>query len=187
VTERKNGKWETPVNLGENVNSKEDEFYPSVGKTGNIYFTATREYGIGKEDIFVSRFENNKYSNAIPLDTNVNSTLYEFNAFVSPDESFIIFTAYGRKDDIGRGDLYISKKNANGGWEKAVNMGGQINSPFLDYCPFVSFDKKTFYFTSERTNTKLLYDKSKTFTDFNSFLNKPGNGNGDIYCIPFNF
>lgn len=185
VTERKNGVWQTPTNLGTKVNSPQDEFYPSVGKSGNIYFTATRKNGIGKEDIHMCKFENGTYSESVPLDTMVNSTKYEFNAFVNADETLIVFTSYGRKDDMGGGDLYYCLKSPQGNWSKAIHMNDKINSTKLDYCPYVSYDKRTLYFTSERTTASQLYSKIKSLEEFKSFLTKPGNGNGDIYSVPF--
>ncbi|MBK8496879.1 MAG: PD40 domain-containing protein [Chitinophagaceae bacterium] len=140
VVEKENGKWGEPRNLGAPVNTKEDEFYPSITKTGNLYFTAAYKNGIGKEDVFMAKLENGKYGEPVPLDTAVNSKTYEFNAFVSPDEDFIIFTSYGRKDDNGRGDLYMSIKDASGNWQPAKHLS-MLNSAKLDYCPFVSFDK----------------------------------------------
>ena len=46
--------WGTPENLGPNVNTESDEFYPSITKSGNLYYTAQYKNGIGREDIFVS-------------------------------------------------------------------------------------------------------------------------------------
>ena len=55
----------------------------------------------------------------------------EFNAFIDLNDKFIIFSVYGRKDDNGGGDLYISRKNENGEWMKATNPGITINSKAL--------------------------------------------------------
>ena len=49
-----NDSWGTPENLGVIINSTADEFYPSVAKNGNLYFTAAYAGGIGKEDIYLS-------------------------------------------------------------------------------------------------------------------------------------
>jgi hypothetical protein len=38
----------------------------------------------------------------------VNSKGYDFNAFIDPDENYIIFSSYKRPDDLGGGDLYYS-------------------------------------------------------------------------------
>lgn len=186
-TERKKDHWATPVNAGDKINSTANEFYPSVAKNGNIYFTAERKNGTGKEDIYVSVFKNGAYTDPTPLDSNVNSYVYEFNAFVDPGEKYIIYTSFGRPGDYGKGDLYISKKDSKGHWQPAVNMGAGVNSAWLDYCPFVTADGKTLYFTSERVIDENLYGKQKTFFDLDLFLNNAGNGNGDIYTVPFKF
>ncbi len=186
VVEKENGKWGEPENIGAPVNTIADEFYPSVAKNGNLYFTAAYKNGVGKEDIFLTRWENGKYNEPLPLDTAVNSKTYEFNAFVSPDEDYIIFTSYGRKDDKGRGDLYMSMKDASGKWLPAKNLA-LLNSEKLDYCPFVSFDKKSLFFTSERTGLKRSYPGKAAGVDelIRSFTSAQ-NGGGDIYWVSFN-
>src|ERR1041385_7018826 len=80
------GGWSKPENLGPVVNTEADEFYPSIARNGNIYFTAAYPGGPGREDIYVSEFKNNQYQKPVALDTMVNSKFYEFNAFVDPNE-----------------------------------------------------------------------------------------------------
>ncbi len=183
--EKKDNKWGQPKNMGEPVNSTSNEFYPSVSINGNLYFTTTGRKSNGGEDIYVSVLNNGKYADALPLDTAVNSVADEFNAFVSPDEQFIIFSSYGRKDDKGGGDLYMSKKNAEGKWMPAKNLV-LLNSDKLDYCPFVSFDRQCLFFTSERSvlqnsfqGTPATY--SRLIKEYSSVLN----GGGNIYWVSF--
>ena len=133
----------------------------------------------------MARWQNGKYEEPEPLDEGVNSKTYEFNAFVSPDEQYILFTSWGRSDDKGGGDLYISLKDVNGGWQPAVNCT-MLNSEKLDYCPFVSFDKKTLYFTSERHNFSSSFPgKAITFSELQQMSTGSLNGGGNIYHIPF--
>jgi len=183
--EKKDNRWGEPINLGEPVNTSTDEFYPSITLSGNLYFTAAYKNAVGKEDIYLSVYENGKYLTPVPLDTAVNSPTYEFNAFVSPDERFIIFTSYGRTDDKGRGDLYMSTKDAGGKWRPARNLA-LLNSERMDYCPFVSFDKKNLFFTSERHALKGSYpDKRATFDELVANYAGSLNGGGNIYWISF--
>lgn len=185
VVERTKTGWNKPENLGEPINTEMDEFYPSITNSGNLYFTASYKTAIGKEDIFVAYNDGGKFKVPIPLDTAINSKAYEFNAFVAPDESYIIFTSYGRKDDQGRGDLYISMKDDKGKWTPAKNLG-LINSDRIDYCPFVSADGKSFFYTSERNKlVKSFPNKAVTVDQLMSILNSPQNGLGDIYWISF--
>lgn len=185
VVEKENNQWGNPKNLGAPINTRQDEFYPSITKSGNLYFTASYKNAIGKEDIYFSKWQNGSYSDPVPLDTAINSKAYEFNAFVSPDEDFIIFTSYGRKDDKGRGDLYMSIKDGNGKWQLAKNLAF-LNSDKLDYCPFVSFDKKMMFFTSERNNLKKSFNEiSAQLPQLIKSFTSAQNGGGDIYSINF--
>jgi Tol biopolymer transport system component len=184
VVDKVNGKWqEEAKNLGAPVNTTKDEFYPSATKSGNLYFTAEYGNGIGKEDIYVTSFVNGVYSQPVPLDTAVNSKTWEFNAFVSMDEKYILFTSYGRKDDSGGGDLYMSIKE-NGVWQKAKALT-LINSKALDYCPFLSFDQKSLYFTSARHAMTGSYEKPVTYDQLLSILTDKQNGTDNIYWISF--
>ena len=183
--EKKNGRWDEPKNIGEPVNTTTDEYYPSITQSGNLYFTAAYKNAIGKEDIYLSVWEKGKYNEPVPLDSAVNTDTYEFNAFVSPDEQFIIFSSFGRKDDRGRGDLYMSIKNENGKWQPAKNLG-PLNSDKLDYCPFVSFDKKILFFTSERHAIKDLFtDRPASYAELLLSFSAPLNGGGNIYWVKF--
>ncbi|MGH1433566.1 MAG: TolB family protein [Lewinella sp.] len=181
-SDREGEAWGEPIPLNGNINTAGDEFYPSVAKNGNLYFTATKEEGIGREDIYIARFVDGKYQRAEVLDSTINSLYYEFNAYVSPDEDMLIFSSYGRPDDLGGGDLYIARKNTAGAWLPAKNMGPSINSEKLDYCPFVDIARNTFYFTSERmTRSDTL--RIRNINTLQKMANTPGNGMGDIYRV----
>jgi len=181
MSERVDDTWTEAVALHPRINSMEDEFYPSITLSNTIYFTSTREGGAGKEDIWKSQFIDGDYQTPTVLDTAVNSDTYDFNAYVSPDESIIIFSSYGRADDLGGGDLYMSQKDATGRWQKAVHFGADINSKFLDYCPFLDVENNIFYFTSQRTSEMQLH--TDTYQAFKKYLNCSGNGMGDIYYM----
>lgn len=171
--------WSAPKNLGAPVNTSNNEFYPSLAKNGNLYFTSDGLKSLGKDDIFFSKWENNTYSEPTTLGLNINSAGYEFNSFVSPDEKFLIFTGYNRTEGLGSGDLYISYKDKNGEWEKAKNMGSEINSPLMDYCPFYDAKTQTLYFTSKRNTTSNL--GFKTMEELENEINKYENGFSRIY------
>jgi len=182
---QKNG-WSNPTNVGSPVNSESDEYFPSVSENGNLYFTTSYEDSFGKEDIYFSRFENGKYTTPINLGDSINTDLYEFNAFIAPDESYLIFSSSGREDGQGGGDLYISYRNEDGIWSKARNMGKRINSDKMDYCPFVSQDEKYFFFTSQRETYIFTNRKRKQLSEIYQLSNSIENGLGNIYWIEFN-
>ena len=82
--------WGSPINPGAPLNSEANEFYPSLTKDGTIYFCARTETAIGGEDLFYSKLVNGKYQTPVNLGDSINTERDEFNAFVSPEEKFII-------------------------------------------------------------------------------------------------
>ena len=180
--QKKGNRWEGPVNLGTAVNSDKDEFYPSLTKSGNLYFT--RNNDDRGDDIFISVVKDGTFSPAQTLPDAVNSKQDDFNAFIDPDEKFIIFSSYKRKDDLGRGDLYFALRK-DSIWHPAVHFENRINSTALDYSPFVSPDHKYFFFTSKRQLIKFPFPEPKTGSQVRNALNSYGNGFEDIYIMDF--
>jgi len=175
--------WGTPQNLGEPVNSEKDEFYPSVTKDGTLYLTAQYENSLGGEDIFWVPQIDGVYQKPENPGEAINSARGEFNACISADESILIFGSFGRGDGQGGGDLYISLKDENGNWTTAQNMGPQINSPALDYCPSISPDGKYLFFTSQRADMPAYSETQRNYKDLLSTFRGPKNGRGDIYWV----
>lgn len=171
--------WSAPINIGAPINTKYNEFFPAIAVSNNLYFTSDRPDARGKDDIFVSVWEEEAYEKAMALPEAINTEGYEFNAYIAPDESFIIFTGYARKNGLGSGDLYISYKTKEGNWTVAKNMGKTINSDQMDYCPFVHWSSKTMYFTSRKS---LVKPPKKTSTEsFLTAIDTYSNGLSRIY------
>lgn len=141
--------WTNPVNPGSPVNTDRDEYYPSVASSGNLYFTANYDDSFGEDDLYCSRLVDGDYQTPVNLGEKINTPGYDFNAFISPDESYLIFSSFGREDELGGGDLYLSWRSAAGFWSEPKNLK-IYNSDRLDFCPFVSRDEKFLFFTSQR-------------------------------------
>ena len=178
--ERTDDSWGEPKALPESINTDGDEYFPSVATNGNLYFTSCREDCKGIEDIYFSEYVDGKYLTPISLDSNINTNTYEFNAFVAPDESYLIFGSWGRPDGFGGGDLYVSYRNADKSWSRAVNMGEGINSEGLDFCPFVDVHRNTLYFTSGRA---LETDTIKSADHLFKMATAIENGLTNIYSV----
>jgi hypothetical protein len=172
--------WGSPVRLPEVINTTTgNEFYPSVTREGHLYFTATRSGGAGQEDIWVSRLEHGVYQPAQALPEAINSATYEFNAFISADEQFLLFSSYGRPDDHGGGDLYVSVKR-NGQWQPASNLGPEINSNKLDYCPFYDEQNGVLYWASGHSR-KAVMPGRMNFTAWLDWIGSGANGWHKVY------
>lgn len=178
-----NDNWSEPINMGSPINTEHGEFYPSLSINGNLYFTRDDTTLTSKDDIYVCTFENGNYQKPQKLNTSINTDGYEYNAFIAPDESYLLFGSYNREGGFGSGDLYISF-NTTKGWTLAKNLGESVNSDKMDYCPFVDTKTNTLYFTSKRDSTKTSFDSPMTIEAFLLELHKADNGLSRLYSVP---
>jgi len=151
-SEKKGNGWSDPINAGNEINSDGNEYYISFNKAGAMYFGTNKANMMDRNhdfDIYKSDDINGEFQPAIKLSDAINTNNYEADVFIDPDESYIIFCAK-RKSGYGRGDLYISFKNDDGSWTNSVNMGSKINTQGHELCPFVTKDKKYFFYTSNK-------------------------------------
>ncbi len=146
VAERAGDGWSRPVNLGPPVNSGEDEFYPTVSRDGTLYCQTTRSDSRGVRDLYRARFENNAYRTLENLGDNVNSREMESDALVSPGGDWIVFSV-NRPGGRGQGDLYLSRRGADGAWTVPVSLGDRVNTAANENCPALSPDGKYLFFT----------------------------------------
>jgi hypothetical protein len=179
-----NSPWSQPKNIGAPVNTKYNEFYPSLSKNNNLYYTSDQFTSATKDDILFAKWNKSSYQEPLKLNENVNGKGYEFNAFISPDEDFLLYTVYKADDGFGSGDLYVSFKNINGEFTKRQNLGKTINSSRMDYSPFYDTTSKILYFTSKRDNTKEI--KTTDLADFKEIVESYINGQSRIYKVKIN-
>lgn len=67
------GEWSLPVNLGPEVNSKMNEFFPTLLPGNMLYFSSDRDGGAGMLDIYVTQKESAHWSNPQALPEPLNS------------------------------------------------------------------------------------------------------------------
>jgi len=181
--DRQGGGWSEPQRLPSPINSDQDEYYPSVASDGTLYFSANRAGGQGGFDLWRSRLQNGTYLAPENLGPAVNARGGEIDSWVAPDQSFIIFASYGRPDELGRGDLYISHFR-DGAWMPAQNLGAPINSTAREYCPIGSPDGQWFYWTSKRGVFDEPPAQPLKRADVLQRLAEVLNGQGNIYRVP---
>jgi hypothetical protein len=177
----KQSAWSKPINLGAPVNTELDEFYPTLSNNKNLYFTMDAPNGAGKDDIYFCEWNGKSYEKPMMLSNKINSLGHEFNAYIAPDESFLLFTKYNAKDGFGSGDLYIAKRDNKGNWLEAENLGNMINSKYMEYCPYYDFKQEILYFTSKRN--EIQPQKFVDFATFQNYISEGMNGISKIYFI----
>ena len=123
------------------------------------------------------------------LPAQVNAGVNRFNAFVDPDETYLILGVAGMADSFGGTDYYIVFRNEQDEWSEPVNLGPRINTPGnLEYSAYVSPDGEFLFFMSQRPDWETLAPGG-TF-DAEALMRaaaEPENGNMDIYWIRADF
>ena len=113
--------------------------------------------------IRISTIENGKRQAPTLLGKEINSGKWTAHPFIAPDESYLIWDSE-REEGFGDSDLYISFKQSDGTWGKAINMGDKVNTQYWESSGYITPDGKYFFFNR----------MSET-------------GNGDIYWVEAQF
>jgi hypothetical protein len=134
------GTWGDPVNAAA-VNSDADDLFPSVARDGALYVGSDRG-GSGFDIWHAAAQSGSSWAEPTALPPPVSTPQWEFNPVVSPSGSALVFTALDRTDGRGKGDLYLSRAAAGGGWSTPVSIDA-VNTSADEYHPAFSPDGAT--------------------------------------------
>jgi outer membrane protein OmpA-like peptidoglycan-associated protein len=137
-----------PVNLGDNINSKVSEYFPTITLDGQ-QLVYTRRVNNFNEDFFGSEISGSQWSSSKGLAGNINTNMNEGAQNISQDGQWLIFTGCNFPEGLGSCDLYISYLTPDG-WSAPENLGRTINSDAWESAPSLSPDKRDLYFSSNR-------------------------------------
>jgi outer membrane protein OmpA-like peptidoglycan-associated protein/tetratricopeptide (TPR) repeat protein len=154
VSELKRGKWKTPVPVSFKVNSKFPESSFTMSSTGDeIAFVSDRgRKGEGGKDIYLMKKKSKRrWSKPANIGPSVNTKYDEESVKFSSGGDTLWFSSRGH-NTIGGFDVFFSARNSEGAWNKAVNAGYPINTPWdeMFYNPS-PVDDSSFFFVSNRS------------------------------------
>lgn len=154
-----------PTNLGDSINTKDDEILPTITADGKYLlferqFATTDMYGKKSrgEDFYISEYKRNHWTKAAPL-SELNTAGNEGASCFSPDGQYLFFTGCesnfgypeGREKGLGSCDLYISKKSGTK-FQTPRDLGIPINTKGYETQPSFSSDGRTLYFIRKVKN-----------------------------------
>lgn len=144
-----NSYWGTARNAGAPLNTPGNEGAQSISSDGrSMYFTACdRNDGQGRCDIYYSTYDGTRWSPGVNLGPPVNTIYWESQPSISPDGKMLFFVS-NRPGGIGGMDIWYSIMGSDGKWGKPVNPGKTINTSGDEFSPFVYFNGRTLYFSS---------------------------------------
>jgi outer membrane protein OmpA-like peptidoglycan-associated protein/Tol biopolymer transport system component len=145
--------WTKPVDVGPPVCTNQWESQPSFSSDGKtLYFVrgVRSGTGISGQDIYMSVVgDDGRFSVPVKLGPNINTPGREEAVFIHPDNQTLYFASDGH---IGMGalDIYMCRRQADGSWGPAINLGYPINTYNSESSLMVSPDGKKAYFHSDK-------------------------------------
>jgi len=156
------------VNLGSVVNSSYADGDPFIAPDGlSLYFNSFRPGGYGDGDIWVSIQQTSErnpegfWGPPVNLGAPVNSEYYESQPSITADGLMLVFTS-DRPGGLGVGDIWVATRpSKDDPWGEPVNLGSPINSDNPEFCPCISPDGCSLYFSKigylSPTNPDIFY------------------------------
>ena len=149
-SERRDGRWTPPANLGAPVNTRNWESLPALSADGNtLYFSSNRPGGLGGKDLYVSRrVRGGGWSEPENLGAPVNTAADDQSPFLHPDGRSLYFMSQGHPG-MGGYDLFVSRLEGKQ-WATPENLGYPINTKNDEGALFITLDGRTAYFATDR-------------------------------------
>ena len=151
VCKREGKDWSKPHNLGAPINGPGWESQPSLSADGRtLYFVSTRPGGLGGYDLWKSELSpEGTWSVPENLGPNINTPFDEQSPFIHPDDQTLYFSSNGWPG-LGNKDLFLSRRDAEGRWQKPQNLGYPINTFKEESSLVISSNGKTAFFASDK-------------------------------------
>lgn len=152
---KKNGSWSEPENIGRAINTEFWESTPSLSPDKNdLYFSSSRPGGFGGTDIWVShRLSSGKWGVPENLGPEINTAGNEGCPFIHADNQSLYFNSDGHAG-YGTTDLFVSRRQADDNWGRAMNLGYPINTIGDEGSLYVAADGRTGYYSSDKSDTR---------------------------------
>ncbi len=139
-----------PTNLGDEINTPNDEYWPTPSLDGKhlVFTRLMKDGGRPQEDFFMAEIDSFNWDNAVPM-SEVNTSDNEGAQTLSADAKILFFTACNRGDGLGSCDIYFSQL-VEGKWTEPQNAGAPLNTSSWEGQPSLSSDNRYLYFSSNR-------------------------------------
>ncbi|MCP4310488.1 MAG: OmpA family protein [Bacteroidetes bacterium] len=146
MTHRDGSFWTRPRVINSEIGMVGETYPVCLSYDGKDLYLVHQFYS--HSDIFISRIEGNRWSEAEALGSNVNGRTSEPHASVSRDGNTLYFVSDARGGK-GSFDIYVSSLDEKGEWGPSTNLGPVINTPFEEHTPFISSNDSILFFSSQ--------------------------------------
>ncbi len=157
ITHSEGGAWQSPQNLGPQVNTAYGESAPFLAAGDSVlYFMSLMPGGLGGGDVYRCSLASGVPGPRENVGPPINGPSLDCCPLISRDgNSFFICS--DRAGGYGQMDVWAFQR-VGGAWGGAVNLGSQVNTPQTDCPRWISDDGRVLLICSTRTDGHGLAD-----------------------------
>lgn len=145
------GVWQTPQNLGPNVNTAGFESAPFLAAGDSVlYYASFAAGGSGAMDIYWCELSDGVPGPRYNMGSPINGPALDCCPVLSKDGNSL-YICSDRGPGYGQMDVWVSERTPVG-WSQPVNMGGMVNSSNTDCPRWISDDGNTLLIASTRSD-----------------------------------
>lgn len=171
--------WGAPVHVEGEHNRGSMLYNPSVAANGDVYFSAHREDSGAAYQIYVARRSDGGFAAPQRVDLGDISN-NRMDPSIDPAGRFLVY-AGNEGDSLGSADVYIAFRDKDGGWDKPVHLGNEVNSKALENAPAFGREFGELYVTSQRGAESTFPKPRDDYGSLMKRLESPLNGSRNIW------
>lgn len=121
----------------------------SASKMGTYVFDDYKSDDV----IRISRIKDGKREEPKLLGEEINVGKWTAHPNIAPDESYLIWDSE-REGGYGDSDIYVSFRQPDGSWGKAINLGDKVNTYHADFSSWITPNGKYLFFWQSEKITR---------------------------------
>ena len=158
---KKNKTWEQPSNITNQLGGYDRFYTNSLTGDGRMLILFMDDGGDG--NLYYSMRNKSTWTKIKSVGKYVNSIYWEDYGFITPDGKTMYFST-NRPGGEGELDIWTSQRAPDGSWERPVNCGNVINTPYDENTPFFDPENNALLFSSIGHISMGAYDEFRSIS-----------------------
>jgi outer membrane protein OmpA-like peptidoglycan-associated protein len=164
----KNKDWGIPVDITRQLGGYDRFYSNSITGDGRLLVLFMDDGADG--NLYFSYRTDTAWTRIKSPGKNINSIYWESHGFITPDGKTLYFSS-NRPYGEGELDIWSSTRNDDGTWNKPVNLGNIINTPYNEDTPFFDPESNALIFSSEGHISMGGYDVFRSVMKYDRWTN----------------
>lgn len=141
----KNKTWSKPSNITKQLGGYDRFYTNSITGNGKMLILFMDDGGDG--NLYYSTRRDTNWTKIKSIGKPINSIYWEAHGFITPDGKTMYFSS-NRPGGEGELDIWSSRRLPDGSWERPVNLGNAINTPYDETTPYFDPANNALLFSS---------------------------------------